>query len=75
MKPSNNVVRKRLRLDPIQIERAQRILKGADETENIERALEFVIEEDRRDRVALRAHRRFLKSVVVARDVYGAIES
>lgn len=74
MRESNRLVRKQLQLDPIKLKRAQRILNASTETEAIKRALEFVIAEDKRNRAALRAHREFLRSGAVIRDVFGATE-
>ncbi len=67
--------RKKTRLDPIKIKRAQRVLGTTTETETIERALDEVVEEDRRNRRAWKAHERFLKSGAQIDDVYGNLES
>ncbi len=61
-------------LDETKIKRAQKLLGTATETETIERALEAVITEIERNRMAWRAHERFLKSGIQIRDVYGVLE-
>ena len=58
-------------LDPIKIKRAKRVLGTTTETETIERALDEIVEEDRRNRRAWKAHERFLKSGAQIDDVYG----
>ena len=61
-------------LDETKIKRAQKLLGTATETETIERALDEVITEIERNRTAWRAHKRFLKSKIQIRDVYGVLE-
>ncbi len=73
-----NVSRKRIahkhfRLDAAKIRRAQRLLKARSETETVEWALDTVIAEHERNRLAREAHERFLKSGVEIRDVYGKL--
>ena len=63
--------RKKTGLDPIKIKRAKRVLGTTAETETIERALDEIVEEDRRNRRAWKAHERFLKSGAQIDDVYG----
>lgn len=65
---------KRYRVDAIKLKRAQRALQTTSEIETIERALEMVISEDKRSRVAAKAHNLFLKSRISIRDVYGNLE-
>jgi len=45
-------VDKHLRVDPVKIKRAQKVLRAGTETEAIERALDLVISEHERDRLA-----------------------
>ena len=67
-------VRKNFRLDPGQIARAKKALGTSTETETIVRALDVVITEDSRNRLALEANQRFLKSGIRIRDVFGSSE-
>jgi len=69
----NRIVHKHLRLNPAKIKRAQKVLKASTETETIERALDAVIAEDERDRVAREANERFFESGAKIRDVYGKL--
>ena len=62
---------KHYRLDEAKILRAQRLLGAATETETIEKALDAVITDRQRNRAALEATNRFLKSGIEIRDVYG----
>jgi hypothetical protein len=57
----------------MKVKRAQRTLKAKTETEAIERALDFVITEHERNRRALQATERFVKSGVEIKDVYGTL--
>ncbi len=70
----NRIAHKHFRLNRAKIKRAQRVLKASTETETIERALDAVIAEDERDRVAREAIERFLRSGIEIRDVYGKLE-
>ncbi len=65
---------KHFQLDAIKIKRAQKLLRADTETEAIERALELVIAEHEKSRLALAAHDRFVKSGVEIKDVYGTLE-
>ena len=71
--PGNRLAHKHFRLNPAKIKRAQRILNADTESETIERALDVVITEDERDRVAREATERFLRSGAKIRDVYGKL--
>ena len=64
---------KHFRLDAEKIKQAQKALGTATETETIERALDAVIAESERNRLALRANTRFLKSGIQIEDVYGKL--
>jgi hypothetical protein len=65
---------KHFQLDAGKIKRAQKVLKTSTETETIEHALDRVIEEERRNRIALEATRRFLRSGAKIKDVYGVLD-
>ena len=61
-------------LDEMKIKRAQKLLGTTTETETTEHALEEVITEIERNRTAWCARKRFLKSGIQIRDVYGIFE-
>lgn len=65
---------KHFRLDPVKIKRAQRVLRADTETEAIERALDLVISEHKRNRLAAEANERFAGSGIDIKDVYGTLE-
>ena len=65
---------KHFRLDPVKIKRAQRVLRAGTETEAIERALDLVISEHERIRLAVEANERFVTSGIDIKDVYGTLE-
>jgi hypothetical protein len=65
---------KHFRLDAVKIKRAQRLLRVDTETEAIERALDLVISEHERLRLAAEANERFLTSGISIEDVYGTVE-
>lgn len=67
-------VHKHFRLNAAKIKRAQRVLRVDTETEAIERALDLLISEHKRNRVTSRANERFLASGAVIKDVYGNLE-
>jgi len=69
----NRIAHKHFRLNLAKIKRAQKVLHASTETETIERALDAVIAEDERDRVAREANERFLRSGAKIRDVYGKL--
>jgi ribosomal protein S4 len=66
---------KHFRLDGRKIKRAQRVLRTGTETETIERALDLVIAEDERNRLAAEANERFVESGIEIADVYGKLEN
>ena len=68
------VIPKNFRLDPAQIARAKKALGAATETETIVRALDVVITEAARNRMALEASRRFLKSGIAIQDAFGSLD-
>ncbi len=65
---------KHFRLDARKIKRAQRVLRAKTETEAIERALDLVLSEYERNRLALEANDRFLRSGIEIKDVYGKLD-
>ncbi len=65
---------KHFRLDGAKIKRAQRLLRAGTETEAIERALDLVISEHERNRLAAEANQRFVKSGATVKDIYGVLE-
>jgi hypothetical protein len=65
---------KHFRLDAVKIKRAQKVLQAGTETEAIERALDLVISEHQRNRLAAEANERFVKSGLRVKDVYGTLE-
>jgi hypothetical protein len=72
--PRSKVSHKHFQLDNLKIRRAQKVLRAKTETETIERALDAVIAEDERNRLANEAHERFLRSGIVINDVFGALD-
>jgi len=68
-------IHKHFQLDPAKIKRAQRALRAKTETEAIERALDFAIAEHEKNRLALEATDRFVKSGIEISDVYGSLNS
>jgi hypothetical protein len=64
---------KHFRLDSIKISRAQKLLRADTETETIERALDLVLSEHRRNQLAWEANERFLESGIEIKDVYGKV--
>ena len=64
---------KHFQLDAAKLKRAQKALCARTETEAIERALDFAIAEHDKNRLALQATQRFLKSGIEIKDVYGSM--
>jgi len=64
---------KHFQLDSAKIKRAQRALRAKTETEAIERALDFAIAEHGKNRLAIQATERFVKSGIEIKDVYGTL--
>jgi hypothetical protein len=64
---------KHFQLDGAKIKRAQKLFKARTETEAIERALDFAIEEDEKNRLVAEAHERFMRSGIEIKDVYGKL--
>ncbi len=61
-------------LDPAKIRRAQKALGAKTQTETIDRALDLVISDARRNRLVQAANQRFLRSGIQVEDVYGNVE-
>jgi len=72
--PKRKVSHKHFQLDNVKIRRAQKVLHAKTETETIERALDAVLAEDERNRIANEAHERFLRSGIVIKDVFGVLD-
>ncbi len=60
-------------MDSAKVKRAQRALRAKTETEAIERALDLAIAEHERNRLAIEANERFVKSSIGIKDVYGTL--
>ncbi len=73
MTNARNRTHKHFQLDSVKIKRAQKVLRAKTETETIERALDLAIAEHQRDRLALEASERFIKSGIEIKDVYGKL--
>ena len=65
---------KHFRLDPGKIKGAQKVLGAATETEAIDRALDLLISEHQRNRLAVEAHERFVTSGIDIKDVCRTLE-
>ena len=74
MSTTKKRAQKHFRLDAVKIKRAQKALRAATETETVERALDLVITEEERNRLAHAAHDRFFKSGIQIDDVFGNLE-
>lgn len=74
MATARNRSHKHFQLDPWKIKRAQKVLRAKTETETIERALDLAIAEHERNRLALVATERFVKSGIDIKDVYGTLD-
>jgi hypothetical protein len=64
---------KHFQLDSAKIKRVQKALHAKTETEAIERALDFAIAEHAKNRLALEATERFVRSGIEIKDVYGTL--
>ena len=64
---------KHFQLDAVKIKRAQKVFMAKTETEAIERALDFAIDEHERNRMVSDANERFFRSGAEIRDVYGKL--
>lgn len=69
----NRVSHKHFQLDAVKIRRAQKVLRAKTETETIDRALDAVIAEHKRNQLAIEANERFVKTAIGLKDVYGKL--
>ena len=69
----SRITHKHFQLDNAKIRRAQKVLHAKTETETIERALDAVIAEHERDRLAVEANERFIESGIQIKDVFGKL--
>jgi len=67
------IVHKHFRLDKNKIKRAQAVFEASTETEAVDRALDFAIEEHERNQIVAKAHREFVESGIEIRDVFGSL--
>jgi hypothetical protein len=72
--PVSRRTHKHFQLDAVKIRHAQKVLQTKTETETIERALDRVIDDERRNRAVREATERFFKSGVKIKDVYGVLD-
>ena len=75
MPTARNRAHKHFQLDAVKIKRAQKALRAKTETETIELALDLAIAEHQKNRLALEANDRFLKSGIALKDIYGTLGS
>ena len=73
MATTRNRAHKHFQLDAVKIKRAQKVFKAKTETEAIERALDFAIDELEKNRLVAEAHERFMRSGIEIKDVYGRL--
>jgi len=73
MASASKRVHKHFQLDASKIRRTQKVFKAKTETEAIERALDFAIEEHEKNRLVAEANERFVGSGVEIKDVYGKL--
>jgi hypothetical protein len=66
--------RKHLILTQSKLSLAKKILGTRTETETIEKALDAIISEDEKNKIAIKATERFLKSGIEIKDVFGNLE-
>ena len=66
--------RKHLILSQSKLTLAKKILGAKTDTEAIEKALDSVISEDEKNKIAIRATEAFLKSGIEIKDVFGNLE-
>jgi hypothetical protein len=63
-------IRKQFQLNAATVKRAQQLFRARTESEAIERALDFAIEQYGKNRMVAEANERFVKSGVQIKDVY-----
>ncbi len=66
---------KHLQPDSAKIKRAQKALRAKVETETIDRTLDSAMAEHEKNRLALEASERFIKSGIDVKDVYETLDS
>jgi hypothetical protein len=69
----SRIIHKHFRLDALKLKRAQKVLEATTETETVERALDLAIAEHERNRLVTEANRKFVRSGVIIRDVFGTL--
>lgn len=74
MTTAKNRTHKHFRLDAAKIKRAKKVFNVSTETEAVERALDFAIDEHEKNRLAAEANGRFLGSGAEIKDVYGNLD-
>lgn len=67
------VSHKHFQLDNAKIRRAQKVLRAKTETETIDRALDAVIDEHRRNQLTMQANQEFLESGIEVKDVFSKL--
>jgi len=65
---------KHFQLDASKLKRARKLLHAKTDTETVERALDFAIEEHERNRAVMQANDEFIRSGIQIKDVYGVLE-
>jgi hypothetical protein len=70
----SRISHKHFRLDAVKIRRAQKILRAKTETETIERALDAVLVEHRRNQLSVKANERFMNSGIKIKDVCNKLD-
>lgn len=73
MRSAGKRVHKHFQLDAAKIRRTQKVFKAKTETEAIERALDFAIEEHEKNRLVADANERFVSGGAEIKDVYGKL--
>jgi hypothetical protein len=72
---ARNRSHKHFQLDAVKIKRAQKVLGAKTETEAIERALDFTIDEHEKNRLVAEANERFVRSGIEIKDAYGKLDN
>ena len=72
--PKPKLAHKHFILDQRKLTRARKVLGAKTETETIERALDHVLSEEEKNRIAWEADKRFFESGIEIADVFGNLE-
>lgn len=72
--PAPKLAHKHFILDQRKLTRARRVLGAKTETETIERALDQILSEDEKNRIAWQADKRFFESGIEIVDVFGNLD-